>query len=60
MSPLLDWARLNWMLLAFITVVALAFVLLRTSPTAGINSIQSLDATVSSGQPVVVEFYSNF
>lgn len=60
MSGLIEWLRLNWILLTFILVVALAFVFLRTRPTAGIDSVQALNHTVSTGQPVVLEFYSNF
>jgi hypothetical protein len=60
MSGLIEWVRLNWVLLAFILGLALAFILLRTRPTAGIDSVQALDGVVSTGQPVVLEFYSNF
>jgi hypothetical protein len=33
---------------------------LRTSPAEGVDSLEALDATLSAGQPVVLEFYSNF
>jgi hypothetical protein len=59
MSGLLDWARLNWPLLAFIFGLGLIFILLRTRPTAGIDSPEALDSALVTGQPVVVEFYSN-
>lgn len=60
MPALLEWLRLNWLLVTVILVLVAAFVLLRTSPTAGIDSVETLDATLSAGQPVVLEFYSNF
>ena len=60
MSGLVEWVRLNWSLLAFILGLALIFALLRTRPTAGIDSVQALDSVLLTGQPVVVEFYSNF
>lgn len=60
MPALLEWVRLNWILLAIILVVAAAFLLLKTSPTQGVDSLDALDATVGRGRPVVLEFYSNF
>jgi hypothetical protein len=60
MSAWLDWVRLNWLLVAFVLALVLVFVFLRTRPTEGIDSLQSLDVTVDAGQPVVLEFYSNF
>jgi hypothetical protein len=60
MSGLIEWARLNWVLLAFIVGLAAAFLLLRTRPTTGIDNVQALDNVLVTGQPVVVEFYSNF
>jgi hypothetical protein len=47
-------------LLAFILGLVLVFTLLRTRPTTGIDSPQALDSALMTGQPVVVEFYSNF
>jgi thioredoxin 1 len=60
MASLIEWVRLNWVLLAFIGGLAAAFLLLRTHPTAGIDDVQALDDVFITGQPVVVEFYSNF
>ena len=60
MSALIDWVRVNWVLLAFVLGLAAAFLLLRTRPTEGIESVQALDNVLVTGQPVVVEFYSNF
>ena len=57
-SNLWRWARENtsYLILAFAVVL---FLLLRTSPTDGIESLDTLDATLNTGQPVVLEFYSN-
>ena len=60
MPALLDWLRLNWLLVTIILVLVAAFVFLRTSPAAGIDSVETLDATLIAGQPIVLEFYSNF
>jgi hypothetical protein len=60
MAGVVGWARLNWPLLAFILGLVLVFTLLRTRPTAGIDSPQAFDNTLTTGKPVVVEFYSNF
>ncbi len=60
MTAWLEWVKTNWLLLSIIAAVGLAFVFLKTSPTEGIDSVQSLDAVLTSGQPVVLEFYSNF
>lgn len=60
MAGLIEWVRLNWVLLAFILGLALAFALLRTHPTAGIDTVQALNSELTTGQPAVVEFYSNF
>jgi hypothetical protein len=59
MTGLLEWLRVNWLLLAFVLGVALAFAFLRTQPTPGVDSTQALDGLLVSGQPVVLEFYSN-
>jgi hypothetical protein len=58
LSNVTIWLRKNWSLLLLIAAVGLYFTL-RTSPTAGIDSLQALDASVQTGQPVVLEFYSN-
>jgi hypothetical protein len=60
MSGLLEWVRLNWVLLAFIGGLAAAFLFLRTRPTEGLNDVASLNEALVTGQPVVVEFYSNY
>jgi hypothetical protein len=60
MSAVFDWVRLNWILIAFFLVLLVVFIFLRTSPTEGIDSLATLDASLNAGQPVVLEFYSNF
>jgi hypothetical protein len=60
MTAILDWLRANWLLLTLIGGMATAFVLLRTTPTAGIDSAESLDLALTTGEPAVLEFYSNF
>jgi hypothetical protein len=60
MTSLLEWLRLNWLLLTIVVGLVLAFGLLRTQPTPGLNSAQDLDGVLAEGQPVVLEFYSNF
>ena len=60
MTAVFDWLRLNWMLITVILVIVAAFVFLRSSPTEGIDSVNALDATLTAGQPIVLDFYSNF
>jgi hypothetical protein len=60
MAALLDWLRVNWLLVTILVGVALAFFFLRTSPTAGIDSLAALDRSLTTGRPTVLEFYSNF
>ena len=57
-SGLVNWFRENWSYLLLVAAVGLYF-MLRTSPTQGIDSLQALDTSLQSGQPVVLEFYSN-
>ena len=59
MAGLAEWIRLNWSVLAFIAIVAVAFMVLRNRPTPGITSITDLDQALHNGQPVVLDFYSN-
>ena len=58
-SNLLGWVRANLTYLVLASAVVLFFVL-RTSPTNGIDSVETLDTALGAGQPVVIEFYSNF
>jgi hypothetical protein len=53
------WIKANWLLLAFLVLVASAFILLRSKPS-DLASLDELDGVLSADQPTVVEFYSNF
>ncbi len=48
----------NLIVAAVLVVVAIAFLILRTSPTP-LASVQDFDALTQGGQPLLVEFYSN-
>ncbi|MBE7468502.1 MAG: hypothetical protein DPW09_28375 [Anaerolineae bacterium] len=58
--PILAWLRANWLPVALIGGLVAAFLLLKHSPTEGIDSLPALEKAVSAGQPTVIEFYSNF
>jgi len=60
MVSLLEWLRLNWLLVTIILVIVGAFVFLRSSPTEGVESLDDLNGLVTTGRPVVLDFYSNF
>jgi len=60
MPNLLQLARENWLFIVLIAGVFLYIFVLRAKPTPGIDSLQSLQASVGMGQPVVLDFYSNF
>ena len=60
MANLLQLARENWLFVVLIVGVFLYIFVLRAKPTPGIDSLQSLVASVGAGQPVVLDFYSNF
>lgn len=51
--------RDNWLLLAFLGVLVVAFLLLRSTPS-DIPSLEALDRHLNAGQPTVLAFYSNF
>jgi hypothetical protein len=53
------WIKANWLLLAFLVLVASAFILLRSKPS-DLASLDELNGVLSADQPTVVEFYSNF
>jgi hypothetical protein len=53
------WAKANWLLLIFLAIIASAFIFLRSKPS-DVESLNELDGLLSTGQPTVVEFYSNF
>ena len=60
MASLLQFARENWIFGVLIVGVFLYIFVLRAKPTPGIDSLQSLQTSVGAGQPVVLDFYSNF
>jgi hypothetical protein len=50
--------RENWLFLLIVGALAVAFLTLRTSPS-DVSSLEEVDALLNSGQPAMVEFYSN-
>ena len=60
MPNFLQLLRENWIFIVLIGGVLLWVFVLRAKPTPGIDSLQSLQASVGAGQPVVLDFYSNF
>ena len=59
MIQMTTWFKANWLLVAFLAVIATAFLLLRSRPSH-IASFDELNGLLSAGRPTVVEFYSNF
>jgi hypothetical protein len=57
-NRLLNFVRENWLLIAFIGLLAVGFLTLRTAATP-VESEQALQTMLDSGQPVLLEFYSN-
>jgi hypothetical protein len=57
-NRLLVVLRENWLLLLFMSGIVAGFVLLRT-PASAVGSVAEVDALLQSGQPTLVEFYSN-
>ncbi|MBN1658787.1 MAG: hypothetical protein JXA93_10315 [Anaerolineae bacterium] len=51
-------ARENWLPLLVVGAIAVAFFSLRTTGSA-VESVAEVDALLASGQPTLVEFYSN-
>jgi uncharacterized protein (DUF58 family) len=49
----------NWLLLAFLAIVAGVFLLLRNTPS-DIKSAEELNRQLAAGRPTVVTFYSDF
>jgi hypothetical protein len=58
LEQIVAFARQNALLLLVLLGLASAFVLLRTRGTQ-LESVDEFDALLGTGQPVVVEFYSN-
>jgi hypothetical protein len=57
-EQVLSFLRENGAFLAVLVGIVAAFVLLRTKATE-LDSVDEFDALLGTGQPVVVEFYSN-
>ena len=53
------WIKGNWLLLAFLALIAVAFIVLRSKPS-DVDSLEELNGVLTTGQPTVIEFYSNF
>lgn len=58
MNQIGSFVRENALFVAILLGIVGAFVLLRTKNTE-LASVDELDALLSGGQPVVVEYYSN-
>jgi hypothetical protein len=58
MSRLAEFMRANWLRPLLLGVMAAAFGFLRSSPTE-LADETAFDEAITSGQPTVVEFYSN-
>jgi hypothetical protein len=56
---MLAWLKENWVLLAFLGVVAGALLLLRSKPS-NVSDLDELQKALTAGQPTVVTFYSNY
>ncbi len=53
------WIKENWFLIAFLGIIVTAFVVLHSKPS-DISNLDELNGALTSGQPTVVTFYSNF
>ncbi len=58
MSWIRQFLRENGLFLALIVALVAAFLLLRTRDS-GLASTEAFDSLLQTGQPVLVEFYSN-
>ena len=50
--------RENWLFLLILGGIVIAFLALRT-PASAVGSVEEVNSMLSSGQPTLVEFYSN-
>ena len=58
MTKVMSLLRENALFLGFLAVLVAGFLVFRTKGTQ-FASLDEFDALITSGQPVVVEFYSN-
>ncbi len=58
-ANLLTWIRVNWTFLLFVGIMVGAFIFLRSTPSQ-VNTLTQLNGLLATGQPTVIEFYSNF
>jgi hypothetical protein len=59
MTEMAAWIKANWLLLSLLALIIGAFVLLHNKPS-DVDSLDELSRALTTGQPAVVEFYSNF
>ena len=59
MIDMVTWAKGNWFLFFYLILIVGAFVLLRSKPS-NVDSLEELSGVLTTGQPTVIEFYSNF
>jgi TRAP-type mannitol/chloroaromatic compound transport system permease small subunit len=59
MTEMAAWIKSNWLLLSLLALIAGAFALLHNKPS-DVDSLDELSTALTTGQPTVVEFYSNF
>ena len=58
MKRVIKVLRENWLVLLVLGAFAVAFLALRT-PGSDVASVDEVDALLVSGQPTLIEFYSN-
>ncbi|MCL4303732.1 MAG: hypothetical protein KJ077_49055 [Anaerolineae bacterium] len=58
-ANLLNWVRINWTFLLVVSIIAAAFIFLRSTPSQ-LDNLTQLNDLLVRGQPTVIEFYSNF
>ncbi len=56
---LLTWLKLNWTFILFVGLIAGAFIFFRSTPSR-VDSLAQLNGLLATGQPTIIEFYSNF
>jgi hypothetical protein len=59
MTEMATWIKANWLLLSLLALIVGSFVLLHNKPS-DVDSLDELSRALTTGQPAVVEFYSNF